>query len=158
MLPVMLELVHRQRELRRRLLHAAYLALLEDPDGFFDADSVTELAPDGAPDPAEPAAADLAARPPTGLERRAAAYYLIERRLVFPMPPEGLLRHGLKRDDLFLHATAAGVDAFEAAVIQAQGRQTARIGFRIGPRSADDARVTSAPAAPPVTAEGATTG
>lgn len=157
----MYEAVHRQIELRRRLLHAAYAALLADPDGFFDATSVSLAEPTSDESQArhEP---DFVTKPASELELRAAAYYLVERGLLVFMPAEALARHGLAESELYVHIKAQGIDAFETIVLadENEARSTARqIRFRSGPSSVRDARPATppglpAPAVPPLAAPG----
>ena len=145
----MRDAVHRPQELRRRLLHAAYAALLEDPDGFLDVTSVSladtedPIPPAGLDDgvAARLARADFRAAPPAPLELRAATYYIVEQQLAFLMPPEALTKAGLDADAAYLHITARGIDAFEALVLAGEHRELERpIGFRMGPPDPSAAR------------------
>jgi hypothetical protein len=131
--------VHRQRELRMRLLNAAYAAFIQDPDGFVDVTSLSFDAASEAKDP--PPAVRFAANPPTLLELRAATYYLLERGLVVLMGADGLLRNSSKAEDLFIHVTANGVDAFEGFVLSNESRASTRpVGFSITPSQTGSAR------------------
>jgi hypothetical protein len=131
--------VHRQRELRMRLLNAAYAAFIQDPDGFVDVSSLSFDATSEANDP--PPAVRFAANPPTPLELRASTYYLLERGLVVLMGADGLLRNGLKPEDLYIHVTANGVDVFEGFVLSNESRASTRpVGFSITPSQTGAAR------------------
>ncbi len=122
-----------------RLLNAAYAAFIQDPDGFVDVSSLSFDAASEAKDP--PPAVRFAENPPTPLELRAAVYYMLERGLVVLMGADGLLRGGLKAEDLYVHVTANGVDAFEGFVLSNESRAATRpVGFTIAPSQTGAAR------------------
>ncbi len=122
-----------------RLLNAAYAAFIQDPDGFVDIASLSFDAASEAKDP--PPTVQFAQHPPTLLELRAATYYLLERGLVVLMGADGLLRSGGKAEDLLIHVTANGVDAFEGFVLSNESRASTRpVGFNITPSQTGAAR------------------
>jgi hypothetical protein len=134
----MRDAVHRQQELRRRLLAAAYEALISDADGFLDACSLTLADDDGHPDGVG-GFTTFREVPPTQLEWRAAAFYLLQHGFLLAMNLEGLARRGLKGNDLYVHITAPGVDEFEGSVLDSESRGVVRpIGFRVSPPLPDE--------------------
>lgn len=168
----MLGAVHHQRELRRVILQATYAAMLQDPDGFMETDSLTFPGPPAGqssrvepPEPAAepPASDDPQAEPnlsplqpgaepgttldhaePTPIEVRAAVYYLIERGLVFPMPLDAMRRESIPPTELHVHITADGIDAIERLMLDGSRPPTRPIGFRVAVSSVHDARPTKA--------------
>jgi hypothetical protein len=138
--------VHRQRELRLQLLNAAYNAFIQDPDGFVDVSSLSFEA--GATD-TNREGVDFTKQPPQALELRASTYYLLERGLIVVMGADGLLRSGLKANDLMIHITAGGVDVFEGFVLSSESRAATRpVGFRIGVSQPGAARPAAQMTAP----------
>lgn len=130
-----------------RLLNAAYAAFIQNPDGFVDTSSLSFDATSEANDP--PSAVRFAENPPTPLELRAATYYLLERGLVVLMGADGLLRSGLKPEDLYVHVTANGVDVFEAFVLSNESRASTRpVGFTIAPSQTGAARPVAVASGP----------
>ncbi|HWG85039.1 MAG TPA: hypothetical protein VNT60_06120 [Deinococcales bacterium] len=136
----MRDAVHRQQQLRRRLLAAAYQALTTDSDGYLDATSIELASDDGHPD-GEGGRVSFRERPPTDLEWRAAATILAEKGLLHALSLEGLARRGLPCGDLYVRLSAAGVDEFEGSVLE-DARATLRpIGFRVTPTHSGGAAV-----------------
>jgi hypothetical protein len=138
---LMQELVHRQQELRLRIINAAYAAFIQDADGFIDA---FEIDPGVGPaHPLEDVAerVDLKLKPPTKAEVRGAAYYLVERGMLVMMSNETLEKHGLKVGDVYIHITGDGIDMFEGLVLSSESRAATRpVGFQPGPREPLEAR------------------
>ena len=127
---LMRDAVHRQQQLRRRLLAAAYQALTTDPDGYLDATSIELSRDDDYPD-GDGGRVSFAERPASELEWRAAATILVEKGLLHALSLEGLARRGLPGDDLYVRISAAGVEEFEGHVLE-DSRATLRpIGFRV---------------------------
>ena len=137
----MQQIVHRQQELRLRIINAAYAAFIQDADGFIDA---FEIDPN-----LEPAheledfieQVDFKLEPPSNAEMRGAAYYLVERGLLVMMSNETLEKHALKIGDVYIHITGDGIDMFEGLVLSSESRAATRpVGFQPGPREPLEAR------------------
>jgi hypothetical protein len=137
----MQQTVHRQQELRLRIVNAAYAAFVQDADGFIDVFEIdTELEPGHQLE-------ELAERvnfkrdPPSKAEVRGAAYYLVERGLLVMMSNETLEKHALKIGDVYIHITGDGIDMFEGLVLSSESRAATRpVGFQPGPREPLEAR------------------
>jgi hypothetical protein len=137
----MQQTVHRQQELRLRILNAAYAAFIQDADGFIDAFEIDPgLEP--AHQPEEYAErVDFKLEPPSKAEMRGAAYYLVERGLLVMMSNETLEKHSLKVGDVYIHITGDGIDMFEELVLSSESRAATRpVGFQPGPREPLEAR------------------
>ena len=137
----MQQIVHRQQELRLRILNAAYAAFIQDADGFIDAFEI-----DPGLEPAHQLEefieqVDFKADPPSKAEVRGAAYYLVERGLMVMMSNETLEKHALKVGDVYIHITGDGIDMFEGLVLSSESRAATRpVGFQPGPREPLEAR------------------
>ena len=137
----MQQIVHRQQELRLRIINAAYAAFIQDADGFIDA---FEIDPGLEPnhqleDLIE--RVDFKLEPPSKAEVRGAAYYLVERGLLVMMSNETLEKHSLKVGDVYIHITGDGIDMFEGLVLSSESRAATRpVGFQPGPREPLEAR------------------
>jgi hypothetical protein len=137
----MQQIVHRQQELRLRIINAAYAAFIQDADGFIDAFEI---------DPGLETAhqleefaerVDFKSDPPSKAEMRGAAYYLVERGLLVMMSNETLEKHALKIGDVYIHITGDGIDMFEGLVLSSESRAATRpVGFQPGPREPLEAR------------------
>ncbi len=136
-----MDIVHRQQELRLRLLNAAYKAFVHTPSDYID---VAELnlvtAPDVARVPLDSdeddttVPVDFTTDPISFPEIRAAVYYLVERQLLTMMPPDVLEKSQIPPSSLHIHITANGVDAFEAFVLSSESRANERpVGFNFAP-------------------------
>ena len=147
----MQEIVHRQQELRLRIINAAYAAFVQDADGFIDAFEIDAHKSDAyKTDPRlEPAhrleefaeRVDFKSDPPSKAEMRGAAYYLVERGLLVMMSNETLEKHALKIGDVYIHITGEGIDMFEELVLSSESRSATRpVGFQPGPREPLEAR------------------
>jgi hypothetical protein len=137
----MQEIVHRQQELRLRIINAAYAAFIQDADGFIDA---FEIDPGHEPEHKLEEFAervDFKLEPPSKAEVRGAAYYLVERGLLVMMSNETLEKHALKIGEVYIHITGDGIDMFEALVLTSESRAATRpVGFQPGPREPLEAR------------------
>jgi hypothetical protein len=137
----MQETVHRQQELRLRILNAAYAAFVQDADGFID---VFEIDPGLEPSTSLEEfieRVDFKTNPAGKAEMRGAAYYLVERGLLVMMSNETLEKHALKIGDVYIHITGDGIDTFEGLVMTSESRAATRpVGFQPGPREPLEAR------------------
>jgi hypothetical protein len=137
----MQQIVHRQQELRLRIINAAYAAFIQDADGFIDAFEI-----DPGLEPAHQLEefaerVDFKSDPPSKAEVRGAAYYLVERGLMVMMSNETLEKHALKIGDVYIHITGDGIDMFEGLVLSSESRAATRpVGFQPGPREPLEAR------------------
>jgi hypothetical protein len=137
----MQQIVHRQQELRLRIINAAYAAFIQDADGFIDAFEI-----DPGQEPAHQLEefaerVDFKLEPPSKAEVRGAAYYLVERGLLVMMSNETLEKHALKIGDVYIHITGDGIDMFEGLVLSSESRAATRpVGFQPGPREPLEAR------------------
>jgi hypothetical protein len=137
----MQQIVHRQQELRLRIINAAYAAFIQDADGFIDAFEI-----DPGLEPAQHLEefvekVDFKTDPPSKAEVRGAAYYLVERGLLVMMSNETLEKHALKIGDVYIHITGDGIDMFEGLVLSSESRAATRpVGFQPGPREPLEAR------------------
>jgi hypothetical protein len=137
----MQQTVHRQQELRLRILNAAYAAFIQDADGFIDAFEIDPgLEPAHQPE-GFTERVDFKLEPPSKAEVRGAAYYLVERGLLVMMSNETLEKHSLKIGDVYIHITGDGIDMFEELVLSSESRAATRpVGFQPGPREPLEAR------------------
>jgi hypothetical protein len=132
-----MDLVHRQQELRLRLLNAAYKAFVHAPSDFVDVAELNLLTPPDvarvpldADEDATTKPIDFSSDPINPSEIRASVYYLVERQLLTMMTPESLERSQIPATSLHVHITANGVDVFEAFVIASESRASERpVGF-----------------------------
>jgi hypothetical protein len=137
----MQQIVHRQQELRLRIINAAYAAFIQDADGFIDAFEI-----DPGLEPTHQLEefierVDFRSDPPSKAEVRGAAYYLVERGLLVMMSNETLEKHSLKIGDVYIHITGDGIDMFEGLVLSSESRAATRpVGFQPGPREPLEAR------------------
>jgi hypothetical protein len=137
----MQQIVHRQQELRLRIINAAYAAFIQDADGFIDAFEI-----DPGQEPVHQLEefierVDFKLEPPSKAEMRGAAYYLVERGLLVMMSNETLEKHALKIGDVYIHITGDGIDMFEGLVLSSESRAATRpVGFQPGPREPFEAR------------------
>jgi hypothetical protein len=136
-----MDLVHRQQELRLRLLNAAYKAFIHTPSDYIDVAELNLVTPpdvarvplDSDDDAATPPV-DFTTDPINPTEIRASVYYLVERQLLTMLPPESLEKSLIPASSLHVHITANGVDAFEAFVIASESRASERpVGFNFAP-------------------------
>jgi hypothetical protein len=136
-----MDLVHRQQELRLRLLNAAYKAFIHTPSDYIDVAELNLVSPpdvarvplDSDDDAATPPV-DFTTDPINPTEIRASVYYLVERQLLTMLPPESLEKSLIPASSLHVHITANGVDAFEAFVIASESRASERpVGFNFAP-------------------------
>ncbi len=137
----MQQTVHRQQELRLRIINAAYAAFIQDADGFIDAFEIDPgLGPNHQPEELIERV-DFKLEPPSKAEVRGAAYYLVERGLLVMMSNETLEKHSLKVGDVYIHITGDGIDMFEELVLSSESRAATRpVGFQPGPREPLEAR------------------
>ncbi len=131
----MLNTVRRQQDLRLRLLHAAYNAMLENPDGYMQPSSLSVPSTNDTPiptteegDPPRPKI-DFVAHPPTPLEVKAATYYLAERGYFSLMPSELMQANNLDPKEVYARITASGTEVFEGLVLSANTKVERQIGF-----------------------------
>ncbi len=136
-----MDLVHRQQELRLRLLNAAYKAFVHAPSDYIDVAELNLVTPPDvarvaldADDDANTKPVDFTTDPINPSEIRASVYYLVERQLLTMMPPEVLEKSQIPASSLHIHITANGVDVFEAFVIASESRASERpVGFNFAP-------------------------
>lgn len=136
-----MDLVHRQQELRLRLLNAAYKAFVHAPSDYIDVSDLNLLTPPDvarvpldADDDVNTLPVDFTTDPIMPTEIRAAVYYLVERQLLTMMPPDVLEKSQIPASSLHIHITANGVDAFEAFVFTSESRASERpVGFNFSP-------------------------
>ena len=142
----MQQIVHRQQELRLRIINAAYAAFIQDADGFIDAFEIDAYKIDPNLEPVHELEefaewVDFKSDPPSKAEVRGAAYYLVERGLLVMMSNETLEKHALKIGDVYIHITGDGIDMFEGLVLSSESRAATRpVGFQPGPREPLEAR------------------
>jgi hypothetical protein len=136
-----MDLVHRQQELRLRLLNAAYKAFVHTPSDYVDVAELNLIVPPDvarvpldADDDASTLPVDFTTDPINQTEIRAAVYYLVERQLLTMMPPDVLEKSQIPASSLHIHITANGVDAFEGFVTTSEARASERpVGFNCSP-------------------------
>jgi hypothetical protein len=137
----MQQTVHRQQELRLRILNAAYAAFVQDADGFIDVFEIDPGLEPGAQLEELIERVDFKGAPASKAELRGAAYYLVERGLLVMMSNETLEKHALKIGDVYIHITGDGIDMFEGLVMTSESRAATRpVGFQPGPREPLEAR------------------
>jgi hypothetical protein len=136
-----MDLVHRQQELRLRLLNAAYKAFVHAPSDYIDVAELNLVAPPDvarvpldADDNSATIPVDFTTDPINPTEIRASVYYLVERQLLTMMPPDVLEKSQIPASSLHIHITANGVDVFESFVITSESRANERpVGFNFAP-------------------------
>ncbi len=136
-----MDLVHRQQELRLRLLNAAYKSFVQTPSDYIDVAQLNLVSPPDvarvpleSDDDATTVSVDFSTDPINPTEIRAAVYYLVERQLLTMLPPESLEKSLIPASSLHIHITANGVDAFEAFVMSSESRASERpVGFNFTP-------------------------
>lgn len=136
-----MDLVHRQQELRLRLLNAAYKAFIYTPSDYIDVAELNLATPPDvarvpldSDDDASTLPVDFTTDPINPTEIRASVYYLVERQLLTMMPPDVLEKSQIPPSSLHIHITANGVDAFEAFVMTSESRASERpVGFNFVP-------------------------
>jgi hypothetical protein len=136
-----MDLVHRQQELRLRLLNAAYKTFVHAPSDYIDVAELNLVTPPDvarvpldADDDATTMPVDFTIDPINPTEIRAAVYYLVERQLLTMLPPDSLEKSLIPASSLHIHITANGVDAFEAFVLTSESRASERpVGFNFTP-------------------------